>query len=335
MEKDRIQKLLAAYLAGKYSREGEQLFNLWYEKGQNDHLDAISDEDYQRLKTEILQSVRSNIKDKERMVNAVDSTERKGKQKHFSLLMKIAVAVSVLVVAATILFYQLPISSKISYKTGYDEAVEIQLPDQSIVYLNANSSLEFEENWQEGNSREVWLDGEAFFEVVKKETIQKGYKKFTVHTNNVNVEVLGTRFNVNSRRANTQIVLASGKVKLLTGNNQAIPMEPGDLVEVSSKEDKIIKKKVADVKIYSSWKEGKIMFDEMTLKNIAVWLEDHYGVQVTIQEDVSDETTFSASFQKMELETLLEVFEASFNVSITKDGNTLIISEKRKKLPYP
>ncbi len=336
MDKDRIEKLISEYLAGKYSKEGEQLFNLWFDLGNDDlNVENISEEEVERLKAEILQSVRSNIREKEYSANISGKKESTGKQRHFAKVFKVAATVSVLVIAAVILFYQLPHNSKVSYTTGFGETLEVQLPDQSVVFLNANSNLSFEKDWQAASSREVWLEGEAFFEVLKKQISQNAYKKFAVYTDNVSVEVLGTQFNVNSRRTNTQVVLASGKVQLLTDNQEAIAMEPGDLVEVSGKAGQVVKKKVTDVGMYSSWRDGKIVFDEMTLSEIPAWLSDHYGVQVDLQGNFSDDKTFSAVFQQTELATLLKVIEESFQVNINQQGNTLIITEKRKKLPNP
>src|SRR5690606_15777064 len=101
-------------------------------------------------------------------------------------------------------------SSWLQCTTGYGETRKINLPDGSLVVLNANSELKYESNWQQAPMREVWLQGEAFFEVVK--TTEE--KQFIVHTGSLDVEVLGTQFNVHNRHQKVQVVLSSGKVKL-------------------------------------------------------------------------------------------------------------------------
>lgn len=87
------------------------------------------------------------------------------------------------------------------YATQYGEQRVVELPDHSVVSLNANSTLRFRNDWSQANTlREVWLDGEAFFSVQKQEGAA-GPAKFIVHTNDLDVEVLGTRFNVSNRMA--------------------------------------------------------------------------------------------------------------------------------------
>jgi ferric-dicitrate binding protein FerR (iron transport regulator) len=118
-----------------------------------------------------------------------------------------------------------------AHTTHYGETARIKLPDGSMVVLNAHSTLTYND-WSEGQTREVWLNGEAFFEVQKKHDAT-GRVKFVVHTGDLNVEVLGTRFNVSNRGLRTQIVLEEGKVRLRyeQETEKVIDMQPGELVE--------------------------------------------------------------------------------------------------------
>src|SRR3546814_2436829 len=81
----------------------------------------------------------------------------------------------------------------------------------SLVYLNANSRLYFEKSLLGSFSREVRLEGEAFFKVEKDSGVD-GYRKFLVHTNGMAVEVLGTTFNVRARHSVSSVTLQTGKV---------------------------------------------------------------------------------------------------------------------------
>ncbi len=126
-----------------------------------------------------------------------------------------------------------------TYTTQLGETQHIVLPDSSTVILNANSTLSLSSNWQ--HDREVWLTGEAYFSVQKQQeeilqdgNLQTWHIKFTVHTADVEVEVLGTRFNVNERSGTTKVVLNSGRVQLKnTTNEDVMQMKPGDLVAFS------------------------------------------------------------------------------------------------------
>src|SRR5690625_2537866 len=95
------------------------------------------------------------------------------------------------------------------YRTGFGEKLDIELDDGSQITLNANSVLRWAEDWQDNKDRQVVLEGEAFFEVKRQDGIP-----FTVMTDDVAVEVLGTSFNVDSRESSTRVYLDEGKINL-------------------------------------------------------------------------------------------------------------------------
>jgi ferric-dicitrate binding protein FerR (iron transport regulator) len=128
-------------------------------------------------------------------------------------------------------------------RTQYAQTREVVLPDGSSAILNANSALRFSNDWAKTHTREVWLEGEAFFEVRKKP--EWANARFTVHTDGLYVEVLGTTFNVNARRGKVKVVLNTGKVKLKPkGSSDTLTMHPEDLVEFSTASKAFIKKRV-------------------------------------------------------------------------------------------
>jgi ferric-dicitrate binding protein FerR (iron transport regulator) len=116
-----------------------------------------------------------------------------------------------------------------TYATPYGTTQQVQLADGSQVVLNANSTLKVSRRLATNSLREVWITGEAFFSVAKTAT----KSRFVVHTSQADVEVLGTRFNVQDRRGKTVILLDEGKVKLIpTARPQLKPvlMDPQELV---------------------------------------------------------------------------------------------------------
>lgn len=103
------------------------------------------------------------------------------------------------------------------------------LPDHSRVTLNANSRVTYYEETHPQPVREVFLEGEAFFSVVHQERASP--VPFIVRTPDLTVQVLGTEFNVNTRRGRTQVVLDDGQIELQLPSEQKAAMKPGDLVE--------------------------------------------------------------------------------------------------------
>lgn len=215
----------------------------------------------------------------------------------------------------------------VHYATQYGEIEEITLPDGSSVVLNANSELSFTADWEDDSSiREVWLKGEAFFSVLKKP--ESKHPKFIVHANELNVEVLGTQFNVKNRRCNTSVVLNSGKVKLKeTEKLNEVNMEPGELVEYSQKKN-AFRKKVVNPELYSSWKDKKLIFDNTSIKKIAMIIEDNYGIKVQFTDESISDKRVSGSVPSENVEVLLDALSASFNIKIQKQDDLVKISKQ-------
>lgn len=246
--------------------------------------------------------------------------------KFFGQYRNIAAALLVLMLA-TALFIALYLSGE-KYATGYGETKTIVLPDNSVVTLNANSILKYNTGWSEQQVREVWLEGEAFFHVRKRTALSKlsPGAKFIVHTGLMDVEVLGTQFNVNTRRGKAQVVLNSGKVKLnseIAGKPNSIYMEPGELVELTQGTN--FTKRVVNPTNFSAWKNKQLIFDKTPIVEIAKTLEDTYGWQVTIADAQLSEMTFTSTISAENPEVLLKLLSESFHINISRKGNQVII----------
>jgi ferric-dicitrate binding protein FerR (iron transport regulator) len=214
------------------------------------------------------------------------------------------------------------LNSTLTYTTAFAQTQTITLPDKSVVTLNANSTLKFSRNWSDKH-REVWLQGEAFFNVTNK---QDGKTKFTVHTTSLDIEVLGTSFNVNNRRRNTTVVLNSGKVKLKTGqidNTDSLIMVPGEQV-VFSEEKFAFTRKNVNPENFSSWIHQKLIFENTPLSQIAHLLEDNYGFQVRFGQPDMAQRKFTATIPAGNINTLLTAISESFNIGISRQGKELL-----------
>ncbi len=228
-------------------------------------------------------------------------------------------------------FFLLREQPAVTYESHYGEIQNILLPDSSTVTLNANSTLTLGSDWHK--SREVWLEGEAFFAVKKLENITKGSKetpnsqpvKFIVHTCNLDVEVLGTRFNVSERRGITQVVLNSGCVQVKNNTDEEImKMHPGDLVAYSKTERKFLKKEV-NPSLFTSWKEGRFAFDSTPINDIAQMLEDTYGYKVSIEDEQLASRKFTADIPSHDVDILLTLIAESLDVKAEKINNEIVI----------
>ena len=187
-----------------------------------------------------------------------------------------AAASIVLVTFAVAWFNQKPVA----YETGYGQMRKIDLADGSVVTLNANSKLKIANDLVNTSLREVWLEGEAYFDIAKKNGA-----KFIVHTSEAEVEVLGTEFNVNTRREQTKVILHEGKVKLLAGNAKPVIMKPGEMATVLNNFQPIQLKMVKPEQ-YDVWRESLVTLNDRTVLEIAEMLEDTYGVTLTFEDSL-------------------------------------------------
>lgn len=237
--------------------------------------------------------------------------------------LKAAVFAGIVVCAVAIIIYNtLYFTTTIS--TQYAQTRIVPLPDGSVVTLNANSTLRYTNNWIKTHKREVWLSGEAFFQVQRKPTWTNS--TFTVHTGQLHVEVLGTTFNVNNRHGKVQVVLNTGKVKLKPVNSirDTVTMQPKDLVEFTAEKESFVKKKV-NPEEHSSWRNHKLIFNETPLYQIAQVLEDTYGLEVVFDDPSLRGRRFTGAIPNRDINLLLSVLSQSMNIHMMTNNQTIIV----------
>lgn len=207
------------------------------------------------------------------------------------------------------------------YATEYGEWEEIQLPDGSIVKLNADSELSLADTWEEGTERKVWLKGEAYFEV------QKMYEtgtKFIVVVEGVSVEVLGTSFNVMNRGEKTEVFLEEGSIRLETAEEEAL-MVPGDLIAYSSAAKQIVEKRTGVKDYNTTWKDGVLVFKEDTVAQIIRKIEEIYGVEFQIRDDSILNSSTTIRIPMDELDITLPILERTLGRNIQRQDDLLIV----------
>jgi len=252
--------------------------------------------------------------------------------KHFQKLA--AVFVGFLIISLGVLLLKPDKSHTTTYTTAFGQVKTITLPDSSQVTLNANSALTFASDWNnEDEPRQVWLKGEAFFRVLKKRQVKTDYAKFKVYTKNLNVEVLGTKFNVNNRRNNTHVVLQSGKVKVgfyKPSTQPNIFMQPGEYVGYNADNNGIVRK-VVDSKLYTSWINNQLAFHKTTLKDIALLLEDNYGYQIIFKDESLAQNKFTGTIPGNDLSLLFTALSKLYNLQITQNQKQIVIASNNLK----
>lgn len=241
--------------------------------------------------------------------------------------------------------YEKPIFNEIIVPLG--QKSQLVLGDGSKVWINAGSKLKFPSRFG-GKVREVWLDGEAFFEVAKNRTIP-----FCVHTSDLNIKVHGTSFNVKAYNSEGTIetILVEGLVSIVntkSGDSKEVFLKPNrkaifiknDDVKVSEQISRNIIEHLKPRKIFISepfkvesmvsWKDGKIVFDNETFEEIAKKLERRYDVIIKIESEEIKANRLTGSFKNISVEQAINGLQllANFNFSIKENEITIMALKK-------
>lgn len=201
-------------------------------------------------------------------------------------------------------------------KIPYGKKFEVQLSDGTVIHMNSGTSLRYPVQFLKNKSRQVYLTGEAYFEVSKDKE-----HPFTVNTQEVNVEVLGTKFNVNSytEDTSTDVVLVEGKVSLYkdkkTTENQ-VYLLPGIKGSNKRGQQKITTEDV-NTDYYTAWVKGSLVFKNESFSSIIKKLERQYNVTFINKNKALGKEIFNARFDNEPIEVVLKYFSDSYAIDYT------------------
>lgn len=213
--------------------------------------------------------------------------------------------------------------------TTYGQIQKVTFPDGSAVTLNANSTLTYSEPFLT-DEVEFYIEGEAYFSIEPSEDKHGTKRKYSVHTADGVVSILGTSFNVNTWNNRTTVVLDRGEVGLAkeseTGrsNEQRYLMEPGELASFSASEDQIEVQKVR-TDLYTSWTDLKWIFEDTPLTEIAERIEATYGLEVIIHDERAAGMRFSGTAPNQSLPVLLEGLKVLLEIPVEAGPESITI----------
>ncbi len=206
----------------------------------------------------------------------------------------------------------------------YGKRSEITLADGTHIWLNSGSQLSYPTEFK-SNSREVYLSGEAFFDVKHDKE-----KPFYVITRDIKIKVLGTSFNVTSYEEDNTIQTVLVKGKVLVGKNQlfakTLDLIPGERMTYN-KNNKDLTKDQVDVKLYASWVNGYLIFESLPITEVYKKLERYYNRNI-ITESGLDKITFSGKLDlKNKVEDVLENISFASSVRVSESNGTYFIKK--------
>lgn len=200
--------------------------------------------------------------------------------------------------------------------------IRIALADGTGVWVNAATKLIYPTIF-DGSKREVWLQGEAFFEVAANQ-----HQPFIVHTaGGMNVKVLGTTFNINTyNTTDIQTTLASGKVSVGATTSDII-LSPGEQA-IYNEQNGALRKQQADIGIVTAWKDNNIYFEETPLLEITNSLGRSFDYDFKFEDTLLEKLSFTLMMQKpADLQGVLnQIHLSAGNITFRVQGRTVYIS---------
>ncbi len=325
MNNQKLKKLLDKYLAGNTTKAEAFIVESWLETFQHDKDEQQSfdtEESHDLLAEQIIA----------RALNNKDEKLETPSRNTLALWKKIASIAALLAIISSVAFFYLkdgfakkaPLLSTNydKFTTPIKEFKQLQLPDSTIVYLNANSTLEVQQDFTKQSERRVKLTGEAFFDVKKDKE-----HPFKIQVGELQVKVLGTSFNINAHAANSEIKVSvkSGKVNVST-KDAVLASLVADQQLVFDKTGKAFELQKNKENGRALWRDGIVVLDKATFAEVSATIYNIYGVTLKSNEEKvrSERYNFTIRSSRTSQQTINQLCEM-INKKHRKEGSSIVI----------
>lgn len=328
-------EIIATILADEATPEERQMFDKWISsnnknKAYFDNVKKIWDKSGTLNKYDLI-----NIDASKEKVKRKINIQSNNKFLFARRLLKVA-AVFIFVFGISWLTYS--IFEKVNNKhfqytelvTKNGEKTQVVLSDGTKIWINSGSSLKYPEVFT-GKNREVFLEGEAFFDVAHNVN-----KPFIVTTSLLKIEILGTVFNVSSYPDDETIetTLVTGSVKI-TGKNtksklgkNGYILKPNDKATFSKNNNTMVVDEVI-TQYYTSWKDGRLFFNNETFEKIAKRLERWYDLEITLTSNQLKNNRYTCIVdQNKTIKHVLKLLDITTPIEYSMEGKSISIKQK-------
>lgn len=191
------------------------------------------------------------------------------------------------------------------------------LPDGSIVTLNKNSSISYPKHFK-GNTRDITLEGEAFFNVTPDKS-----KPFIIKVDDVSVRVVGTSFNIKNTAAKTEVIVETGIVEV-TKKKLGVTLNPKEKAIVEKGKAEFSKETNTD-ELYNYYRTREFICNATPLWRLADVLSEVYKVNIVIADDKLKNLPLTTTFHDESLDNILTVISETFNIKVEKTNGNIIL----------
>jgi len=291
----------------------EEFKDVWLStKPKDPKLNLDLEEEWENLKNNISSKTDTKTSNKQTVYDIITSS--------FAPRLKPvwAIGLAVLIIISSIVIVNNSGPEKVikTISTQNGQRLEVLLSDGSMVKLNNDSEIKYDENFSD-NKREINLKGEAYF------SVKKDGRPFIIHTNNAVTQVLGTKFNVWSRASETRVFVKEGKVSF------AENMDTTKKVYLTRNESsKIIEENAPtqptkiNANFMLGWLDGKLVFEKSSLSEITKDLERYYDVKVNIDDPEILEYSLTGSFDNENIDSVLTKICLALNINYSQSNGS-------------
>ena len=341
MDKHYFIKLLQKYPQGNVTKEERKFLESYYNLFQNepDVMNNLSGEE----KKEMKQLLSNRVWD---TISKIDGGKTKIRSINTRLLQVAAAAVIIIAIISSIFFVYISSNKEHSNiaiqqstnKTKVDANAAISLhqkenrviflPDGSTVFLSPGSRLNYPTSFDGMKKREVYLQGQAFFDIKHNAT-----RPFVVHTGTVQTTVLGTAFNIKAERNEKEITVTvtRGKVRVNDSHKTLGIITPQQQITYNTEKETSTLRKVSN-NSFLDWKNSDLFIDNLTLTEAAKLLEEQYRIRIIIKDSSIREQRFTATFTKNEtLEEAVKSISEFNGLSYSIDRGKSIVTINNSK----
>lgn len=313
------QEQIAKYLANNSRPDEQEALQEWAERSRKNKQQLAE----ATLIWEMMDQYKKqeNIYDADRAWENVKSTiqyrerQRRIKGKRITLYTSVA---ALLLLAVFVLYNAINTDAFVQVAdTG--EIKTVTLSDGSTISLNTGSSITYPDQFNDQQTRTVRLTGEAYFEIERNPD-----KPFVVITNEAEIRVLGTAFNVNAYdNDHTEVTVASGKVSVSRNNKNTLTVLPDELAVISK--EQVIKQRNTNLN-YLAWKTKKFTFNDVELQEVARQIERVYHCDIEFSDHTLKQCRLTAVFDNEELDDIIQTICLAFNVQAGLEDDQYILS---------
>jgi len=325
MDNEAFWTLITKYLSNESSREEENKLMAWIN----------SDPKYRRYFDQAIENWQ-----KAREYTGRNYSKQRGRQllnekisysalvlpkKLRPIYYSIAAAIILLIVSGVIMISDLNFSKPTTVSTKPGERKEIKLPDGSHVWLNAGTSLTFNNEFNQ-TFRHVSLEGEAYFNV--KHNAQR---PFIVNSNGLEVQVLGTSFNVSSYQTDGEyeVMVSEGKVRVTPGEDvdSSVELMPGDISKYSIDKNQLSVHKIENIADIGAWRQGKLVFRNSRISEAIKALERKYNVTIKFSNPEIGDCLINGHFKNESIKSIINYICLTISAEFKMLGPKTILIE--------